>query len=147
MTRRYSMSEQNAWTKLRPRNHADRHQLLVLSGYLALITISIAASFYFSHRHREDIEQNWVSTIASIEDVRHEQAGVIDSRMGGIILYRVAILAKYRSGDQDQERWITVVQGPVSLDGAKLLAFRWKGKQCTVRWKPSDPNNVIAEVS
>jgi hypothetical protein len=145
--RRYSMSERIAWTKLRPTNHADWHKLRILSGYLALIAISIAASFYFKHRHREDMEQNWVSTIAIIEDVRHEQAGVIDSRMGGIILYRVAILVKYKSGDIDQERWITVDQRPGSLEGAELLAFRWKGKQCTVRWKPSDPNNVIAEVS
>jgi len=75
------------------------------------------------HRYRENLEQNWVSAVASIEDVRYEQAGVIDSRMGGIILYRVAILVKYRSDGQDQERWITAAQRPVSLDGAKLLAF------------------------
>jgi len=145
--RNYSMPERSAWEKLRPKDDRDWHQLRVLSGYLALIAIFITASFYFRQKHREELEQNWVSTIASIEDVRHEQAGVIDSRMGGIILYRVAILAKYRSGGQDQERWITVDQRPTSLDSAKLLAFRWKGKQCTVRWKPSDPNNVIAEVS
>ncbi len=36
---------------------------------------------------------------------------------------------------------------PEVLSEAELQAFRWKGKQCIVRWKPSDPNHVIAEVS
>ena len=145
--RRHSMSDRDAWVKLRPSGDRDWHKLRVLSGYLALIVIFIAAVFYLQHRHREELEHNWVSAVASIEDVRHEQAGVIDSRMGGIIFYSVAILVKYRSDGQDQERWITVAQRPISLDDAKLLAFRWKGKQCTVRWKTSDPNRVIAEVS
>jgi hypothetical protein len=145
--RRYSMPYGDAWAKLRPNRDRDWHRLRVLSGYLALIVIFIAAVFHLQHRHREELEHNWVNAVASIEDVRHEQAGVIDSRMGGIIFYSVAILVKYRSDDQDQERWITVAQRPMSLDDAKLLAFRWKGKQCTVRWKTSDPNTVIAEVS
>jgi hypothetical protein len=102
---------------------------------------------YLRHRHREELESNWVCAVAFIEDVHHEQAGVIDSRMGGIILYKVTILVKYRSDGSEQERWITVDQSPTSLDGAKLQAFRWKGKQCTVRWRPSDPTKVIAEVS
>jgi hypothetical protein len=145
--RRHSMSHRDAWVKLRPNGDRDWHQLRVLSGYLALIAMFIAAVFYLQHRHREDLEHHWVSAVAFIEDVRHDQAGVIDSRMGGIILYRVAVLVKYKSNGADHERWITVAQRPVSLDGAKLLAFRWKEKQCTVRWKPSDPNTVIAEVS
>jgi hypothetical protein len=145
--RHYSMPSRDAWAKLRPHDDRDWHQLRVLSGYLALIAISVAAVFYLQHRHRADLEHNWVSAVAFIEDVRYEQVGVIDSRMGGIILYRVAILVKYKSDGGDHERWITVAQRPVSLAGAKLLAFRWKEKQCTVRWKPSDPNAVIAEVS
>jgi hypothetical protein len=144
--RRYSMPDRDAWAKLRPHGDRDWHRLRVLGGYLALIAIFIAAVFYSQHRHREDLEHNWVSAVASIEDVRHEQVGVVDSRMGGIILYRVAILVKYKSDSGDHERWITLDQSPVSLSSAKLLAFRWKGKQCTVRWRPSDPNAVIAEV-
>jgi hypothetical protein len=131
--RRYIMPERVAWAKLSPNDSRDWHQLRVLSGYLAFIAIFIATAFYLKHRHREELEHNWVSAVASIEDVRHEQAGAIDSRMGGIILYRVAILVKYKSGGVDQEKWITVDQRPTSLESAKLLVFRWKGKQCTVR--------------
>jgi hypothetical protein len=110
--RRYSMPDGDAWVKLRPNGDRDWHQVRVLSGYLALIAMFIASAFYLQHRNREDLENNWVSAVAFIEDVRHHQAGVIDSRMGGIILYKVAILVKYKSDGADQERWITVAQGP-----------------------------------
>jgi hypothetical protein len=145
--RHYSMPNRDAWAKLRPHSDRDWHRLRVLGGYLAMIAIFIAAVFYSQHGHRADLDRNWASAEAFIEDVRYEQVGVIDSRLGGIILYRVAILVKYKSDSGDHERWITVDQRPVSLSSAKLLTFRWKGKQCTVRWKPSDPNAVIAEVS
>jgi hypothetical protein len=141
------MSDKEAWTKIRPNGNRDWHQLRVLSGYLALIAMFITAIFYLKHRHREDLEQNWMSATAVIEDVRPEQMGIIDTPVRGGILYRVAVLVKYKSDTGDQERWITVDQRPVSFDGAKLQAFRWKGKPCIVRWKPSDPNKVIAEVS
>jgi len=141
------MPDKEAWTKIRPRGNRDRHQLRVLGGYLALIAICIAAIFYLKHRHREDLEQNWMSATAVIEDVRPEQMGIIDSPVRGDILYRVAVLVRYKSDSGDQERWITIDQSPMSLEGAKLQAFRWKGKQCIVRWQPSDPTKVIAEVS
>jgi hypothetical protein len=145
--RRYSMPNRDAWTKLRPHGDQDWHQLRVLGGYVALIAIFICTNFYLKHRHREDLDNNWVSALAVIEDVRYEQMGILDTKIGGVILYRVAVLVKYQSDGVDQERWITVDQRPTSLVGAKLQAFRWKGKECTVRWKPSDKNHVIAEVS
>jgi hypothetical protein len=82
-----------------------------------------------------------------IEDVRPEQIGVVDSKAGGAILYRVAVLVKYKSDSGGQERWISVDQRPESLPAAKLQAFRWKGSQCIVRWKPSEPTKAIVEVS
>jgi hypothetical protein len=141
------MPNRDAWAKLRPHSVHDWHRLRVLGGYLALIAIFIVAVFYSQHRHRADLDRNWASADAFIEDVRYEQAGVVDSRTGGMILYRVEILVKYKSNDEDHERWITVDQRLASLAGVKLQAFRWKGKQCVVRWEPSDPNKVIAEVS
>jgi uncharacterized protein DUF3592 len=145
--RRYSMPNRDAWARLRPKNDHDWHQIRVLGGYLALIAIFVAAIFFFKHRHREDLENNWMSTVAVIEDVRPEQIGVIDTPISGAILYQVTILVKYKLDGGNQERWITVDQRPVSLSGAMLQAFRWKGKQCTVRWKPSNPSKVLAEVS
>jgi hypothetical protein len=145
--RRYSMPNSEAWARIRPNGKRDRHQLWVLSGYVALMVLLIALIFYLKHLHREDLEQNWVSATAVIVDVRPELIGVIDTPVQGGILYRVAILVKYQFSGKDEERWIVVDQRPTSLASAKLQAFRWKGHQCIVRWKPSDPNRVIAEVS
>jgi len=145
--RRYSMPELDAWAKLRPRSDRDWHRIRVLSGYLALIAIFIATAFFFKHRHLEDMEQNWNSATAIIEDVRHKPVTVVESQRGGAMLYEVEILVRYKSGGVDQERWISVKQLPEVLAEVELQAFRWKGKPCIVRWKPSDPNQVIAEVS
>jgi hypothetical protein len=145
--RRYSMPERDAWAKLRPRSDRDWHRIRVLSGYLALIAIFFAAAFFFRHKQREEMEQNWKSATAIIEDVRPNAVAIVDTRRGGGMLYEVAILAKYTADGADQERWITVQQQLEPLGDAQLQAFRWKGKQCIVRWKPSDPNKVIAEVS
>jgi hypothetical protein len=141
------MTEREAWAKLRPSGNHDRHELLILAGYLAFVAILIAAIFYLKHRHHEDMENNWMSEIALIEDVRPQQVGLVDTPMSGAILYRVDVLVRYKSDSKDQERWITVDQKPESLEAARLQMFRWKGQQCIVRWKPSDPNKVIAEVS
>jgi len=107
----------------------------------------IAAIFYLKHRHHEDLENNWVSETALIEDVRSDQIGLVDSPMGGAILYRVNVLVRYKIDGAAEEKWITVDQRPEPLEAAKLQMFRWKGQQCIVRWKPSEPDKVIAEVS
>jgi hypothetical protein len=141
------MPERDAWAKLRPRSDRDWHRIRVLSGYLALIAIFFAAAFVFRHKQREEMEQSWKSAIAIIEDVRPTAVAIVDTRRGVGMLYEVAILAKFTSDGVDQERWITVQQQLEPLGDAQLQALRWKGKQCIVRWKPSDPSKVIAEVS
>src|ERR1700754_120110 len=126
--RRYSLAERRAWAKLRPHDRRDWHQLRVLCGYVALIAIFVSTMVYLKHRHREDLDKNWVSALAIIKDVRYEQMEIVDTPISGAILYRVAVLVKYQSEGVTQERWVTVDQRPTSLAGAKLQAFRWKGK-------------------
>jgi hypothetical protein len=145
--RNYSMPERSAWAKLRPRKPGEWHQLRVICGYLVLIAIFIAVAFFLKNRHRADMEQNWESATALIEDVRPKIVSQVNSEGGAAMFYQVAILAKYSTNDGEQERWITVEQRPESLNEAQLQSFRWKGKQCVVRWRPSDPARVIAEVS
>jgi len=93
------------------------------------------------------MEQNWNSATAIIEDVRPKEVTKVDTSRGGAMLYQVEILVRYKSSGADERRWIAVEQLPEVLSEAELQAFRWKGKQCIVRWKSSDPNHVIAEVS
>ena len=141
------MPEQAAWERLTPKSERDWHQVRVLCGYALLMALFIATAFFFKYRQRVDIEQTWESATALIEDVRMKPSVWVDSRVGGAMLYEVAILAKYRVGDNIEERWITVQQMPKLLSDAELEAFRWKGKQCVLRWKRSNPSYVIAEVS
>jgi hypothetical protein len=73
------MPNKEGWARIRPNGRRDWHQLRVLGGCLALITLFVAADFYFEHRHRDNLEQNWTSATAVIEDVRSEQMGLVDS--------------------------------------------------------------------
>jgi hypothetical protein len=144
---RFSIPEREAWDKLRPRSRRDWHQIRVFGCYLAVIATFLAAALFFKHKHVEDMKQNWNNATAIIEDVRPQVAAKIESQRGGAMLYQVAVLVKYKALGVDQERWITVQQQLESLSDAQLQAFRWKGKQCIVRWKPTDPGNVVVEVS
>jgi hypothetical protein len=141
------MPERAALAKLRPRSARDWHRIRVVGGYLAFIAIFIAAVFFFKHKSRGDMEQNWNSATATIEDVRPREVAQVNTSRGGAMLYQVEVFVRYKSDGADQQRWIAVEQMPEVLSEAELQAFRWKGKQCIVRWKPSDPSKVFAEVS
>lgn len=145
--RRYSMPDRTALTKLRPAGRSDWHQIRVLSGYVAVIVVFIAAIFFLKHLRREEIEQNWKCATATIEDVQPKVIEFVNSSRGGVALYEVSILAKFVSGGVAHEQWITVEQPPVTLAEAELETFRWKGQQCVVRWNSFKASELIAEVS
>ena len=145
--RRYSMSDRDALGKIRPGGSSDWHQIRVICGYLAVSAVFVAVVFFLKHKHREDVEQNWRCATATIVDVRSKVIEQVNSARGGAILYEVSILAKYVSSGVSREQWIVVEQPPVTLAEVELETFRWKGQQCVVRWKLSEPDQMIAEVS
>lgn len=141
------MPNKEGWARIRPNGRRDWHVIRILSGYFVLIAIFFATAFFMRHKQREEMEQGWEGATAVIEEVRPTAAVLVNTNRGGGMLYEVAILAKYTADGVDQERWITVQQQLETLDEAQLQAFRWRGKQCIIRWKPSDPSKVIAELS
>lgn len=145
--RRYSMSDHNALTKIHPRNRSDWRQLGTVSAYLLLIVIFVVTTFFVRHTHRQDIEANWQSTTADIEEVRSQPAWLSESAYGGVMLYDVQVLVSYDLHGARQERWVKVQQQPRPLAEAKLQTFRWKSKTCRVHWKISSPDQVIVDVS
>jgi hypothetical protein len=145
--RRHSMSERSAWKKLSPKKQSDWHQIRVLGGYLSLMGLFIAAVVVSKYIHHKDLEHNWQSATAIIEDVRPKIIARIDSDRGGAMLYEVSVLVSYNLQGAKQERWVTVEQQPKSLAEAELQGYRWKGKEYLVRWKVSNPDHVIAEIS
>ena len=141
------MPDRTAWKKLRPAGRSDWHQIRVVSGYIAVIAVIFVATYFLKRIHREVIEQSWKCATATIEDVQPKMIVYVNGPRGGGVLYEVSILAKYVSEGKTHERWITVEQPPVTLAEAELETFRWKGQQCVVRWKSSEPGQMIAEVS
>jgi len=141
------MRERRAVTKIRPSSRSDWHQVRVIGAYLGIAAVFVALIFFLKYRHAQDLEQSWNSSTATIEDVRSKPIEQVESARGGAMLYEVAVFVKYNSDGSDHERWITVDQRPVALAEAELQAFRWKGKQCVVRWRPSKPDQAIVEVS
>ena len=142
------MPDRTALTKMRPTGRSDWHLIRVVSGYVAVIAVIVAATFFIRHLHREEIKQNWKCATATIEDVQPKMIEYLNNaRGGGVALYQVSILAKYVSGGEAHEQWITVEQPPVTLAEAQLETFRWKGQQCVVRWNSIKPGEMIAEVS
>jgi hypothetical protein len=112
-----------------------------------MIAVFVAGIFFLKHLRREEVEQNWKCATATIEDVQPKLIEYVNNSRGGVALYEVSILAKYVSGGEAHEQWITVEQPPVTLAEAQLETFRWKGQQCVVRWNSFKPGEMIAEVS
>jgi hypothetical protein len=141
------MLEREALTKIRPKNLRDRRQLKRMSGYAFLVMVLLGTSLFLNHKHRQNIEASWQSATATIEDVRYQPATQVESNRGGAMLYNLQVLVKYDADSTTKKRWVTVQHDLVGLSEAKFAAFRWKGQKCIVRWKASDPDQVIADVS
>ncbi len=147
MTRHHSMSDREAYRHLRPKTRRDQLQLRKLLGYLALIAIGVITLLVTKHWVQLNRERNWNSAVATIEDVKTDLVTQNNSEFGGAMFYGVQVLVSYPVDGNPRRRWITVSQRPKLLADAQLEAFRWKGRTCIVRWKPSDPDHPVAEVS
>ena len=89
------------------------------------------------------MENSWESATATIEDVRP----VVASQGGRGMLYLPEVLAHYSANGLEHRQWIKIERVPESLESLHLRAFRWKGQQCVVRWKASNPEQVIPELN
>ena len=141
------MPEKETLTELRPKNREDQKQLLIIGIYLVIALAVVTAIVVAKHRHREEIEQNWKVATALIEDVRFKKISRVETTRGGAMLYDVEVLANYTLAGTEQKQWIRVDQLPEVLSEAQFQAFRWKGKQCFVRWNITQPDKILAEVN
>jgi hypothetical protein len=144
--RRHTMSDREAYQRVRPRNRPARWQLLVICGCVLLVIGVPASLLYYQHRTQQYREQNWDSAVATIEDVRMKLVGEGGSGLGGGTLYSVEVLARFAVDGTPQERWIRIEQGPESSAFAQLQARLWKGEKCFVRWNPANPDQIVAEM-
>jgi Protein of unknown function (DUF3592) len=146
--RHYAMSDRKAMSLIRPNKRRDWQALAKITAYVALALAIVVGLLYNKHRFQSQREQEWRSAIATIESTRTHLVMQSNSQGGGAMFYEVQILAKYPSRGIIQEQWITVSGLPKLLADAQLQAYLLKKKsQCTVRWKPSDPAHVVAEIN
>jgi hypothetical protein len=144
--RRYSIPDREAASRILPKNRNDRKKLWTIGGYLALMIVFVVAVLFFQHRRQQEIENTWQSATATIEDVRPVVVSQINSRFAGAMLYQVEILAHYNANGFEQRRWIRIERRPGPSPDENQIA-RWKGKQFVVRWKASQPDQVIPELN
>jgi hypothetical protein len=140
------MSDKSVLAKIFPKCRNDRKMLWTMGGYLALVVIFVVAALFFQHRRLEEIRNTWQSTTATIEDVRPVVVSQVNSQFGGAMLYQVEILAHYNANGLEQRRWIRIERRPGPSPDENQIA-RWKGQQFMVRWKASQPDQVVPELN
>jgi hypothetical protein len=140
------MPDRDAAAKLIPKSRSDRQRLWTIYGYLALTSVFVAAALFFQHRRQQAMEETWQSATATIEDVRPVVVSQVNSQFGGAMLYQVEVLAHYNANGFEQRRWIRIERRPGPSPEENQIT-RWKGKQFVVRWKASQPDQVVPELN
>jgi hypothetical protein len=140
------MPDREAAAKIVPKSAKDRRKLWSIGGYLGLMVVFVVAVLFFQHRRQREIENTWQSATATIEDVRPVVVSQVNSQFVGAMLYQVEILAHYNANGFEQRRWIRIENRP-GLSPDKSQIARWKGKQFVVRWKASQPDQVVPELN
>jgi len=140
------MSDRDALKRIRPKDRKQRRQLTSIVGFALIGVLGAGTLGYLVRKSREYREQNWASADATIEDSRPQLIGQVNGQAGGEMLYEVKVLAAFSVHGNPQERWITVDQQPKSLDYATFQRRIWKGKHSFVRWKPSNPNQIVIDL-
>jgi hypothetical protein len=142
--RRYSMPGREAAAQVLPKSSKDRRTVWSIGGFLGLMVVFVVAVLFFQHRRQEEMENSWQSATATIEDVRPVVVTQVNNQFGGAMLYQVEVLAHYNANGFEQRRWIRIESKPgPSPDNSQMA--RWKGKQFVVRWKATQPDQIIPE--
>lgn len=131
---------------LRPRTAREWKSLRAIALYVTLgFAIVIAFRIHQLHNHQNHVE-TWSSSVATIEDTRARPIGVYESTRGGGQAFQVEVLAAYTAQAQPQQHWLPVGPPEHSITSAKLRMSLLQGKQCFVRWNPSHPSEIFADI-
>jgi hypothetical protein len=144
--RPHSISDREAAAKILPKSREDSRTLWKIAVFLALIVVFVMTVLFFQHRRQQEMENSWQSAPATIEDVRPVVVTQVNNQFGGAMLYQVEVLAHYNANGSEQRRWIRIESMPGPTPDKSQMA-RWKGKQFVVRWKASQPDQVIPQLN
>lgn len=127
------------------RTRKDWNQFLETAGLVLGTTLAVIGLLYLKQRNQL-AHEDWAAAVATVEDSRTHLVSRVDSMYGGKMLYEVQVLAAFSMNGSYQKRWITVEQPAKTLTSAQFEEAHWKGKQCIVRWNPSNPRRIAVEL-
>jgi hypothetical protein len=135
------------YTGLKPANRRDQRSLLKLCLY-AILAIAAVIGLRVLQQHWQQVrELTWSSATGTILDARRDPSQPVSFGYNSNMLYRTQVLVSFSLDGSPQQRWITLRKSFESPEAIRFDAQRWKGAQCTVRWNPSNPNQIDAEVA
>lgn len=139
--------EREHYTGWKPRSHKDRRAVAIIIMYVLLAVSAVfglrALQSYWSGVR----ESTWRSAPGRIEMVRPVLVTQANAQTGSLMLYEPEVLVSFRSDNGQEQKWIRVRQTPERLADIELQESRWKGAMCVVRWNPTNPNEIDADVS
>ena len=84
--------------------------------------------------------------MATVEDVRPVVVSQINNDFGGAMVYQMEVLAHFNANGIEQKRWIRIEQ-MTRHSPDKSQISHWEGQQFVVRWKASQPDQVVPELN
>jgi len=134
-------------TGLKPANRSERRSPLKLCLYAILGIAAVIGLRIFQQHWQQVRELTWSSAAGTILDARPDSSQPVSFGYNSKMLYRTQTLVSFSANGAPQQRWITVRKPFETDETTRFNAQRWKGAQCTVRWNPSNPNQIDAEVA
>jgi hypothetical protein len=135
------------YTGLKPANRRERRSLLKLCLY-AILAIAAVIGLRVLQQHWQQVrELTWSSAPGTILDARPNPSQPVSFGYNSKMLYPTQVLVSFSAKGAPQQRWITLRKSFETPEAIQFSAQRWKGAQCTVRWNPSNLNQIDAEVS
>jgi hypothetical protein len=135
------------YSGLKPSNRDEQRSLLKVCLY-AILAIAAVLSLRVLQQHWQQVrELTWSSATDTILDVRPDPSASVVFGYNAKSAYRTQILVSFTLNGAPQKRWITLRKSFESPEAIEFDAQRWKGAQCTVRWNPSNPNQIDADIS
>ena len=139
--------EHERYTGLKPRSRGDQRAAAAIAVYV-LLAVCAVFGLRALQRHWSGIRQaTWRSAPGKIEMVRPVLVTQGNAQTGSLMLYESEVLVSFRSDTGQEQKWIRVRQMPKRLADIELQESRWRGAICVVRWNPTNPNQIDADVT